>query len=61
MLAPNDKFENCPEGFYAIIEDLGFYVTKIVIDNGALTIHSNPVQTLENALDIIADHRCIFV
>lgn len=61
VLAPDDKFENCPEGSYAIIEDSGFYVTMLVIGNNAWTIHSNPVATLEDALDIIADRRQIFV
>ncbi|MCW2474106.1 hypothetical protein [Candidatus Symbiopectobacterium sp. NZEC151] len=57
VLASNDKLILCPEGFYAVIEDSGFYVVLLVTGNDAWTIHPDLVFTLEDALDIIAERR----
>ncbi|MBG6241341.1 MAG: hypothetical protein EKE20_05000 [Candidatus Symbiopectobacterium sp. Dall1.0] len=61
VLADNDKLTQCPQGSYAVIEDSGFYVSLLVMGNEALTIHHDPVFTLEDALDIIAERRGLFV
>lgn len=61
VLAANDVLRDCPEGSYAVIEDAGYYIVMLVMGNDAWTIHPDPVLTLEDALDIIAKRRGIFV
>ncbi|WP_264642470.1 hypothetical protein [Candidatus Symbiopectobacterium sp. NZEC127] len=61
VLADNDKLTQCPEGSYAVIEDSGFYVSLLVIGSEAWTIHPDLLPTLEDALDLIAERRGLFV
>ncbi|MCW2484996.1 hypothetical protein J5069_03700 [Candidatus Symbiopectobacterium sp. NZEC127] len=61
VLADNDKLTQCPECSYAVIEDSGFYVSLFVIGGEAWTIHRDLLSTLEDALDLIAERRGLFV
>nr|WP_113865022.1 hypothetical protein [Brenneria salicis]NMN90989.1 hypothetical protein [Brenneria salicis ATCC 15712 = DSM 30166]RBP66483.1 hypothetical protein DES54_10310 [Brenneria salicis ATCC 15712 = DSM 30166]RLM32062.1 hypothetical protein BHG07_02940 [Brenneria salicis ATCC 15712 = DSM 30166] len=54
ILDDNDMLTACPVGSYAVIEDSGFYVAVRVGETEAPAIHTDPVETLEEALDIIA-------
>ncbi|WP_233963550.1 hypothetical protein [Pectobacterium versatile] len=56
ILYDNDMLTACPVGSYAVIEDSGFYVAVRIGEKEAPAIHIDPVPTLEDALDIIADH-----
>ncbi|GLY59269.1 hypothetical protein Pcaca05_01270 [Pectobacterium carotovorum subsp. carotovorum] len=51
---------DCPAGSYAVIEDSGFYVAVHVGKTDAPAIHTDPVETLECALDIIAKQLSFF-
>lgn len=55
VLDDNDMLTDCPVGSYAVIEDSGFYVVVLIEEKSAPTIHTDPVPTLEDALDIIAE------
>ncbi|MCL6328510.1 hypothetical protein EXT51_03205 [Pectobacterium carotovorum subsp. carotovorum] len=55
VLDDNDMLTDCPLGSYAVIEDSGFYVAVRIGETDASAIHIDPVSTLEDALDIIAD------
>lgn len=57
VLDDNDMLTDCPINSYAIIEDSGHYVAVHVEKDVAPAIHTDPVDTLEDALDIIAE-RC---
>ncbi|AUH00841.1 hypothetical protein CWC46_14105 [Prodigiosinella confusarubida] len=60
VLDDNDMLTDCPIGSYAVIEDSGFYVAVRVDEKDAPTIHTDPVPTLEDALDIIAEQHAFF-
>ncbi|MFJ5376908.1 hypothetical protein ACIPSX_06065 [Pectobacterium sp. CHL-2024] len=51
---------DCPIGAYAVIEDSGFYVAVHVGETDAPAIYTDPVETLESALDIIAEQLSFF-
>ncbi|MBL0906718.1 hypothetical protein [Pectobacterium carotovorum] len=55
VLDEHDMLTSYPIGAYAVIEDSGFYVTIHVGETDAPAIHTDPVETLESALDIIAE------
>ncbi|QCR04467.1 hypothetical protein EH206_09965 [Brenneria nigrifluens DSM 30175 = ATCC 13028] len=60
VLEDNDMLTECPLGAYAVVEDSGFYVVVIVGETEAAAIHIDPVPTLEDALDIIAERHTFF-
>lgn len=61
ILNENDMLTECTIGSCAIIKDSGFYLATHVDHNEARAIHTDPVPTLKDALDIIAERRGIFV
>ncbi|WP_233956223.1 MULTISPECIES: hypothetical protein [Pectobacterium] len=60
VLEEHDMLTDCPIGAYAVIEDSGFYVAVHVEESNAPAIHTDPVETLESALDIIAEQLSFF-
>ncbi|MBQ4775249.1 hypothetical protein [Pectobacterium versatile] len=60
VLDDSDMLTDCPVGSYAVIEDSGFYVAVRVGGSDAPAIHTDPVETLESALDIIAEQLSFF-
>lgn len=54
ILGDNDILTECPVGSYAVIEDSGFYVAVHINENDATAIHTDPVETLDDALVEIA-------
>ncbi|KGA39965.1 MULTISPECIES: hypothetical protein [Pectobacterium] len=60
VLDEHDMLTDCPIGAYAVIEDSGFYVAVHIGETDAPAIHTDPVETLESALDIIAEQLSFF-
>lgn len=60
ILDDNDMLTACPVGSYAVIEDSGFYIAVHIGEKEAPAIHADPVPTLEDALDIIAEQHSFF-
>lgn len=57
ILNKNDMLTECTHGSCAIIEDSGFYLATHVDHKEARAIHIDPVSTLRDALDLIAERR----
>ncbi|WP_233977260.1 hypothetical protein [Pectobacterium versatile] len=60
ILDDSDMLTDCPINSYAIIEDSGHYVAVRVGETDAPAIHIDPVPTLEDALEIIAERLSFF-